>query len=323
MVVDQVMTNLSLVMPTYNKLPRLSLVLASLSRQTYPTHQWEVVIVDDGSTDATSAYLDTFTPPFTLRRLCADRTGRSAARNRGLAHANFDVIVFLDDDVLLPPEFVAAHAAEQQNAPAVVHGRIVDLTALKFFDDPSKGIFYPEFNSRSRSSSLLREACLTEQDVVEQFDRKVRTEQRTTAFESVIETVLTGRAPGPPWIGFTGGNVAVPKAWLMDAGRFDESFGLDWGCEDLELGYRLWLAGHPFRYSHACVNYHLAHYRFRFDAEQARTSSYFARKHDDGDIEILGEFIAGALSGKTLLERFRERRASGAASDDHAGAADQ
>jgi glycosyltransferase involved in cell wall biosynthesis len=315
---DDEMTKVTLVVPTYNKLPRLSLVVASLTRQTHPRDSWEVLIVDDGSIDGTSAYLARLDLPFALQCVPGSRSGRAAARNRGLERATGDVVVFIDDDVLLPPEFVAEHVAAQDREATVVHGKIVNLSALKFFQDPSKGIFYPELERLDRGASVLREACLTERDVVEDFDRKVRANDRVTALESIIEKVLTGKAVGPSWLGFTGGNVAAPRQWLVEAGGFDPSFGLDWGCEDLELGYRLALAGRPFRYCVECVNYHMAHYRFRFDAEQAKTSRYFADRHADPDVDVLIEFIAGTLNSRALLDRFRERRTAGASTEVHA-----
>lgn len=303
------MTSVSVVIPTYNKLSRLSLVLATLARQTYPTDRWEVVIADDGSTDGTAAHLASHVYTFRLRCLSAPRAGRSAARNRGLQHATSDIVVFIDDDMLLPPEFVAEHARLQGGSLAITHGRIVTISELKFFADPSRGVFYSELaRSDDAKGSVLRENCLTEGDVRDDFDRTVRRHTRVTAMEALIESVLTGQAPGPAWIGFTGGNIAAPRPWLLEVDGFDCGFGLAWGSEDIELGYRLSRAGRPFRYSHSCVNYHVAHHRFRFDEEQRHTSQYFADKHDDPDVSAMIEFIAGRIDRRELLHRFADRR---------------
>ena len=56
----------SIVMPTYNKRRFLELTLTSFYNQTYPTEKYEVVLIDDGSTDDTCEFLAQLNPPFTL-----------------------------------------------------------------------------------------------------------------------------------------------------------------------------------------------------------------------------------------------------------------
>lgn len=297
----------SLVMPTHNKLPRLMLTLASLSRQSLPTTDWELVLVDDGSSDGTAEYLASFDAPMQMHRLSGPQGGRSSSRNRGLAHAQYDLVVFADDDMITPPEFLAEHVKAQVRGPRVVHGRIVNMTALKFFHDPSAGVFYPSTIPRTGSASSLREECISLNDVQSEFDRKVRRHRHITAIESVIEQILTGQAPGPNWIGFTGGNVGAPREWLLESGGFDAEFGTDWGSEDLELGYRLHRQGRPFFYSYEAVAYHMAHHRFDFDTEQLRTSERFLNKHVDEEIALVTRFISGELDSHSVLRAFQER----------------
>ena len=300
----------SLVMPTYNKLPRLRLALASLSRQSWQPDRWELLLVDDGSTDGTTDYLQSLRLPAAVRYIAGTRGGRAAARNRGLALARHPLVVFVDDDMLLPPEFVEAHAGAQQRGPCVVHGRIVNISALKFFADPAEGRFYPELRPRSGAASRLLAECITERDVLQDFDERVRCNRRVTALEKVIEKLLGGQAPGPRWLGFTGGNVSAPRRWLQQAGGFDEAFGLDWGSEDLELGYRLARDGRPFCYDHAAVGFHMAHYRFDFDVQQRRTSRHFASKHEDQEVLAVTRFIDGELDSRGLARAFAELHAA-------------
>ena len=100
----------SVVTPTHDKVDLLRRTLSSLERQDLDPRGFQVVVVDDGSTDATPEFLDGYRPPFAFRvvRLTQNR-GRAAARNRGLEAADGDLVVFLDDDMELVPSFLRAH----------------------------------------------------------------------------------------------------------------------------------------------------------------------------------------------------------------------
>ena len=74
----------SVVMPTYNKRRFLELTLTSFFNQTYPVNQYEVIVIDDGSTDDTNEFLSQCHPPFTLKKIPQENKGRSAARNTGI-----------------------------------------------------------------------------------------------------------------------------------------------------------------------------------------------------------------------------------------------
>ena len=89
----------SVVVPTYNRLPLLAEALGSVWRQTFT--DYEVIVVDDGSTDGTAEWLDSQTPR--LRFLRQENKGPGAARNLGAAEAKGEYLAFLDsDDVWFP-----------------------------------------------------------------------------------------------------------------------------------------------------------------------------------------------------------------------------
>ena len=103
----------SVVIPTYNRLPILRQCLAALAAQDLSTvpdvEDYEVVVVDDGSTDETVAALQQ-TPYPRLRLLQQDHGGAAMARNRGVTAARGNVIVFIDSDLVVVKGFLAAHA---------------------------------------------------------------------------------------------------------------------------------------------------------------------------------------------------------------------
>lgn len=103
---------LSAVVPTYNRSEVLRVCLRSLAAQTLPRDQFEVLVVDDGSSDDTESVVRRFEPELAVRYLRQPTNrGRAAARNRGIREATGDVVVFVDSDVFPVPEFLEAHRA--------------------------------------------------------------------------------------------------------------------------------------------------------------------------------------------------------------------
>ena len=67
--------------------------------------------------------------------------------------------------------------------------------------------------------------------------------------------------------------------------------GKNWGCEDLELGFRAYLAGCKFVYSTEAANYHMNHYREDFKEIHDISLNYFIRKHREKSISMLKEYF--------------------------------
>ena len=106
---------LSVVIPTYNRLPILRQCLQALERQCQepPLAGYEVVVVDDGSTDATVAWLEGAIAAGDLPHLQLIRQehgGPAQGRNRGVEAARGDVIVFIDSDLVVGSRFLLSHA---------------------------------------------------------------------------------------------------------------------------------------------------------------------------------------------------------------------
>jgi glycosyltransferase involved in cell wall biosynthesis len=106
---------LSVVIPTYNRLPILRQCLQALERQRLeaPLAGYEVVVVDDGSTDATVAWLEQAAAAGELphlRLIRQEHGGPAQGRNRGVEAAGGDVIVFIDSDLVVGPDFLLSHA---------------------------------------------------------------------------------------------------------------------------------------------------------------------------------------------------------------------
>ena len=104
----------SVVIPTYNRRPILEKCLLALERQQAcpEIDRYEVVVVDDGSTDGTPDWLRGAAERFPHVRLIEQSHGGPAeGRNRGVDHAYGDVIVFIDSDLVVTDSFLSCHAS--------------------------------------------------------------------------------------------------------------------------------------------------------------------------------------------------------------------
>jgi glycosyltransferase involved in cell wall biosynthesis len=119
----------SVVIPTYNRARLLEGALAALAGQELPrSFEWEILVVDNNSTDSTARVVAEFakTTSIPVRCVFEPAQGLARARNRGIREARGAIVAFCDDDVLPARDWVAqlAAAIERWNAQGV-GGRIL------------------------------------------------------------------------------------------------------------------------------------------------------------------------------------------------------
>lgn len=95
----------SIIIPLYNKEETVAQTLTCVFQQTY--QDFEVVVVDDGSTDQSAAIVDRFTDS-RIRLIKQKNGGVSAARNRGIAEARGEYVAFLDADDEWKPDYLSS-----------------------------------------------------------------------------------------------------------------------------------------------------------------------------------------------------------------------
>src|SRR2546423_802372 len=99
----------SVLVPTHQRRDALRAALRSLARQSAPAGAYEVIVCVDGSTDGTEEMLAAFEGPFELRSVSQPQRGRAAACNAAFAQARGEVLIVLDDDMEVIPEFIERH----------------------------------------------------------------------------------------------------------------------------------------------------------------------------------------------------------------------
>ncbi len=194
---------LSVIVPTYNAEERIADLLERLAATEDPG--WELIVVDDGSTDATvSVIRELSTKPKHTRviALSANR-GKATALNLGVAQARFEKLVFLDDDDRPAPGYLRALSNALERSEFVCSAvRLGELNRPLLI----KALFRPDV---SYFAVPLRGA-----------------KSPVSGFASVPVSM--------------GGTLAVRRPTLSRVGGFNPRAGV---CDDMDLCLRLWLLG--------------------------------------------------------------------------------
>jgi glycosyltransferase involved in cell wall biosynthesis len=119
--------DVSVVIPTFNRLEALAEVLQALEFQQ-GAPPFEVVVVDDGSSDGTSSWLRSRTFQLPLRILTQENRGPAAARNTGVAVAQGQWVAFLGDDTVPSPGWLAAHREAHRRHGDDLHVAVLGYT---------------------------------------------------------------------------------------------------------------------------------------------------------------------------------------------------
>ena len=131
----------SAIMPTYNAMPHLREAIDSVLAQTFT--DWELIIVDDGSTDGTTALLAEYRDPRIRVFELGENRGPAKARNVALGFACGKYIAPCDSDDIFLPERFAREVAYLESHPEI---HVVASQMMCFTGDepPRLGILYPE-----------------------------------------------------------------------------------------------------------------------------------------------------------------------------------
>jgi len=264
---------ISVIIPTYNRPGLLRSTLEGISTQSTPRDEFEVIVVDDGSDGDALRQTRAYQPSYLFQLIERPHSGLASARNAGADYASGQLLYFLDDDVIPHPDAVLQHlrAHMQEDEPVAVIG------SLPYPDHIQMNAFLWYLQKRAHY------------DLYQAGDRKYP----------------GGHPPVPP----VNGNASIPKGLFMDVGGYDEAF-TKYGCEDLDLDYRLVENGSRCIYHPSAVGYHnhaKSFDRFCEDMDRAGESLIrLYRKHPGirklKKIDIVEEDL-GKLRGKKKMLR--------------------
>lgn len=115
----------SVVVPTRNRRELLRALLESLARQTYSVERFDVLVVDNASTDGTEEMVRAFAlaAPFRLVYLRRNNTGPSASRNDALRIARAEIVAFTDSDCVATPRWIERGVEAFEPGVGLVQGR--------------------------------------------------------------------------------------------------------------------------------------------------------------------------------------------------------
>jgi glycosyltransferase involved in cell wall biosynthesis len=173
------MPKVSIVIPAYNSLQFLPETIASVFQQTFK--DFEVIVVNDGSSDATKDWVSQITDP-RVKLINQENQGLSGARNTGIAHASGDYIAFLDADDLWEPTKLEKQVICLDENPEI--GLVYTWVALIDEHGKSKGRVFKNYAENdvwhqliehniveSGSVAMVRRQCFETCGV---FDRNLR-----------------------------------------------------------------------------------------------------------------------------------------------------
>lgn len=154
----------SIVIPTYNRRKLLEKALECLFYQNYPADRYEIIVVDDGSTDGTEEMIKPLLSSCKLRYLRnKQRMGLPKTRNRGIKEAKGKIIIFTDSDVMVTPDFIKQHLSyHKKYKNAIVKGELIQVSSFDQIGKKKKGIFDICFNSFTTANVSVKRSHLIE-----------------------------------------------------------------------------------------------------------------------------------------------------------------
>lgn len=212
---------LSIIIPTYNRLEILKRCLRLLEEQSASRDSFEVLVVDDGSTDGTREYLESYVvaSPLQARYFYQQNKKQGVARNLGAQHARGDLLMFIGDDILATPVLVEQHLA-----------------------------FHDRYNT-NRNMAVLGYIRWAPDMKVTRFMNWVGEMGWQFGFSLIKDPMDL------PFNFFYTSNISLPQQRFIDCGGFDEDFR-EYGWEDIELSLRLKERGLKIVYNPEALAYH-------------------------------------------------------------------
>jgi glycosyltransferase involved in cell wall biosynthesis len=242
---------ISVIIPTYNCAQQLALVLTSLCQQSLSKESFEVIVVDDGSSDNTKQVVEEFASQLTIRYFWQEDLGfrAASARNLGAINACGQLLLFLDSSVLLAHQTLQAHClSHQKQARKVLIGYVFGYMSSYLHSDWG----FAPCDVVDIAPYIAHDVDLAIAKLRHGWALDVREAKYLRYGDDIAQWPI-------PFDVFWTCHVSLPKSLFFEVGAFDESF-IEWGGEDIDLGLRLFQAPHVrWEMQRACPSLHLPH----------------------------------------------------------------
>jgi glycosyltransferase involved in cell wall biosynthesis len=264
--------SISVIIPTYNRADLLDYTLMSINAQTLDKSLFEVIVVDDGSSDNTRETVSKYQGDFLLKYLFQEDDGYrvATARNLGIANAEGEILLFIDSGIVLDPDCVGAHLASHADQNLVVIGYVLGIEEVY---DPGE--------------TLLKEIDLQNpRDTINRFiagDKYL--DIREPVYATCGDDIMALKAP---WAMFWTGNLSVRSGQLQRSGVFDTAYDQRWGVEDIDLGYRIYKNNVRFVLNRKAASLHCPHFSDTNEKlrQEHHNKLYFLQKHNIPEAEV-------------------------------------
>lgn len=260
----------SLIVPAYNSRERLQYNLIALNCQDFPFTEFEVIVVDNGSKDNTSAMVSSFKANYPLHLIKLERNMSLAfARNRAIEKATGDILIFHDSDMLAPKDFVRKHV-EAHSAPNIVvcgnSWRRVYTFYYSLFSGyltdnlikvlPKYNLSMQALHGKNKYPILGIEHIFMGDVFNYSFDLDI---PFILSIKDVIGRYGNDLNGYPfPWRLFITNNCSVERKIVLDVGKMDENI-VRFGFEDYDLGLRLYKHGCKYISRPGLISLHQEH----------------------------------------------------------------
>lgn len=279
----------SIIIPTFNRKESLISVLKSIEAQTFPKDGFEVLVIDDGSSDGTKEAVEAFkkSSSLDLNYFFQLNSGPARARNLGIEKSQGEIILFCGDDTIFDPKLLINHALVYQR-------------------------------EKEDRMAVLGIALWSETDQVNDFMKFISPAGPQFHFNTIKNVNAAG------WFHFYTCNISVLRSALGDL-RFDTDYPYA-AFEDIDLGWLLAKRGLKIFFNRQAIVYHSHFYEPRQFYERminvGRSFVIFSEKHKKQKLDFwqlkfkyapfdffpgqlwLFNFLTKLLAESKLLEKF-------------------
>ena len=248
---------LSVIICTYNRADFLKLLLESLITQTLSKDKFEIIVIDDGSSDKTREIVESFYSVYPVKYFYQNNAGLASARNHGIFAAQGDIVLLLDDDDFATPELLEEHLKTHRKYPQDNYAVLNYTTWATYLNVTPLMTFITDIGC-----FLFNYPGIRNGDILD-------------------------------YTHFWGGRSSCKRSFLIEYGVFNPVFRF--GCEDIELGYRLSRHGLKVVYNSRAVS--MMARPVAFDdfcqrlIKQGRSQYVFSTLHADPDVHKWAEVV--------------------------------